>query len=382
MKPLAAIPQSMPRSGIRELMELAEGLEDVVHLEVGEPDFDTPEAIVASVGRAAQQGFTRYTPTAGLQSLRRAICQRLERDYGRSTTHDEVVVTPGAVAGLTLALIAVLDPGDEVLVPDPGWPNYTSITMLAGGTPVPYLLTRETGYLPDVASLAKLVSPRTKAILINSPGNPTGAVFPERIVRSLLDFATEHDLYVISDEIYEALVFEGEHVPAARFDPFGRTITILGFSKTYAMTGWRLGYAVASPPIAALMTKLQQSTLSCASSISQKAAEAALDMNQDVVAEMRDTYRKRRDLVAGLLGPHLATVPHGAFYALVDVSGVSTDSYEVAKHLLMSRRVATAPGETFGKSGAGLLRISLASATDVLEEGCRRLLAYLESSAK
>ena len=254
--------------------------------------------------------------------------------------------------------------------------------MLAGATPVAYPLVRETGYLPDLVGLSALVSSRTKALLINSPGNPTGAVFPESVVRSLMEFATEHDLYVISDEIYEALVFEGEHFPAARFDPSGRSITIMGFSKTYAMTGWRLGYTLAAPPIAALMTKLQQSTLSCASSISQKAAEAALDMNQSVVAEMRDAYRARRDLVAERLGPHLATVPHGAFYALVDVSRVSADSYEVAKHLLVSRRVAAAPGETFGASGAGLIRISLASATNVLEEGCRRILSYLESPAK
>ena len=361
-------------------MELAAGMEGVIHLEVGEPDFDTPDPVIEGAFAAARAGWTRYTPNAGFLSLRQAIVEKLARENGLTAGPDQVVVTAGAVGALATATLAVVDPGDEVLVPDPGWPNYTSMALVAGARPVPYPLRRETGYLPDLDALERLVTPKTKLLLTNSPGNPTGAVFPGSVVRALVEFAQRHDLYLLSDEVYEALVFEGEHVPSARFDEDGRVISVFGCSKTYAMTGWRLGYGVASPPIAALMAKLQEPLVSCASSVSQKAAEAALAMDQSPVAVMRDAYRARRDAVVSILGPRLASVPAGALYALVDVSSAGTDSYAIAKRLLSEVGVATAPGETFGASGAGTVRISLGTSTDLLAEGCRRIVAFLDGS--
>jgi aspartate/methionine/tyrosine aminotransferase len=381
MKPLAAIPSAMRRSGIREVMEMAAGLPNVIHLEVGEPDFNTPEPIIQAAFAAARAGFTKYTPNAGLLSLRQALVGKLARENGLEVGTDSIVVTAGAVEALAVGILACVNPGDEVLVPDPGWPNYTSISLIAGATPVSYPLDRSTGFLPDFDALERLVTPRTKLILTNSPANPTGTVFDAAVVQRLVQFAHRHDLYVISDEVYEALVFDGEHVPAATFDPDGRVITVFGASKTYAMTGWRLGYAVASPGIASVMAKLQEPIVSCASSISQKAAEFAFSMPQEPVAEMREAYRRRRDVVVELLGPNLASIPQGAFYALVDVSAAGMDSYAVARSLLSEEGLAIAPGETFGPSGAGLVRISLATAQELLEEGCRRLLRYLERHA-
>lgn len=360
-------------------MDLAAGRDDVIHLEVGDPDFVTPGPIIDGALDAARQGFTKYTPNAGYMSLREALARKVREQYDLDVTADEVVVTSGAVTGLATAIFATVDPGDEVLVPDPGWPNYSTISLIVGATPVGYPLPRQAEYLPDFAALERLVSRRTKAIVVNSPGNPTGAVYPGSVTEELVKFASRHDLFLISDEVYEAIVFEGEHVPAARFDDDGRVITISGCSKTYAMTGWRIGYGVASPPIAALMAKLQEPLVSCASSVSQKAAEAALAMPQDVVAEMRDAYRQRRDIAMNLLDGHIIGKPQGAFYALVDVSPLGSDSYAVAKLLLSETGVATAPGETFGELGAGTVRISLSIAPGLLAEGCRRIAYALGS---
>jgi aspartate aminotransferase/aminotransferase len=293
---------------------------------------------------------------------------------------DQVVVSPGAVCALASAVFATVDPGDEVLIPDPGWPNYVSMVCLAGGVPVRYPLPRVAGYLPAMDTLRSLVSPRTKLIFVNSPSNPTGAVYPEATVRELVEFGAEHDLYVLSDEVYEAFVFEGRHEPAARFDGDGRVISVFGFSKTYAMTGWRLGYAVASIEVATLMAKIQEPLVSCASSVAQKGAEAALTLPRAALQPLCDTYRGRRDRVVEILGPHglLTAVPRGAFYALVDLSAVGRDSNAIARRLLTEERVASAPGETFGVEAAGMVRISLATATELLEEGCRRIVRFVE----
>lgn len=377
MKPLAIVPSRMPTSGIREIMDLAAQMPDAINLGVGEPDFNTPDIIIEGAMSAARSGFTKYTPTAGYLSLREAIVKRLEAEHGLTEAPDHVIVTAGAVGALAMGILATVDPGDEVLIPDPGWPNYTSIVMVAGAKPVPYALDRESGYLPDIAVLDRLVTKRTKLIITNNPGNPTGAVFCDAAVRALTKFGDRHDLYVLSDEVYDSFVFEGEHVPAARFDHDGRVITVQGVSKTYAMTGWRIGYAIAQPPITALMTKLQQSLLSCPSSVSQQAAQVALEMDVSTVRAMRDSYRERRNLAVSILGSHLAAIPGGAFYALVDLSSVGSDSYQMAKDLLLRQGVATAPGETFGASGGGLVRISLAAEPTLLAEGCRRILRYL-----
>ncbi len=371
----------MPRSGIREFMEIASKLEDVIHLEAGEPDFVTPAPIIDAAFEAARGGFTKYTSNAGFPSLREALARKVREQNGLvGVTAENIVLTPGSVGALATGVLAVANPGDEVLVPDPGWPNYINMVLLAGATPVLYPLRREHGYLPDLDELDALVTPRTKLIMLNNPCNPTGQVFAREVVEGLAAFAARHDLYVLSDEIYEAMVFEGAHEPIAQFDADGRVITVFGFSKTFAMTGWRLGYAVAPAPLAELITRLQEPLVSCASSISQKAAEAALALPDAVSGTMREAYRERRDAVVRLLGTgganRLACVPEGAFYALVDLSDVSRDSYALAHALLREERVATAPGETFGPSSAGLLRIAFTTGLAEVEEGCRRILRF------
>jgi aspartate aminotransferase/aminotransferase len=359
------------------MMERARLLPDVIHLEVGEPDFPTPPHVVEAAVRAAREGATRYTPTAGLPSLRTAIARHFAAS-GIPATAEQVVVTPGAVFGLATALLAVTDPGDEVLVPDPGWPNYVSALRAIDGTPVPYPLRREAGYVPTVDDLASRVTGRTRALILNTPANPTGAVFPRETVEALVRFARDAGLVVISDEVYEAFVYEGAHTRAARFDVDGRVVTVSGCSKTYAMTGWRVGYVLATAELAEAMTRLAEPFISCPSAVAQHAAEAALTGPQDGVAQMRDAYRARRDLVVTLLGAAglLASTPRGAFYALIDLSRVSRNSLAVAERLLEETRVATAPGETFGRQGAGLLRLSFAAPAALLEEGCRRIIAF------
>jgi aspartate aminotransferase/aminotransferase len=383
MKPLAQRANTIRRSGIRTLMELALQMPDVIHLEIGDPDFTTPAHIIDAAAEALHAGHTHYSPTPGLRSTREALARKLRERNGLDATLEQILVTPGAAFGLAAGLVSTVDPGEEVLIPDPGWPNYDAAVRAVGGTPVPYPLLRETEYQPDLVALRRLITPRTKVLLVNSPSNPTGAVFSGEMVQALVELAAEHDLYVLSDEVYEEIVFEGEHVPAARFDRDGRVIGVYAMSKTYAMTGWRLGYAVASPEVAATMIKLAEPFVSCAATMTQKAAEAALAGPQDAVARMREAYRTRRDAAARILGPAglMASLPHGAFYMLVDVSAVGQDSDALARQLLVEQHVATAPGTTFGARGAGLLRISLATAQDQLEEGCRRIVAWVREQS-
>jgi aspartate/methionine/tyrosine aminotransferase len=378
LKPLSATALALPRSGIRIVMERAASLTDVIHLEVGEPDVNTPEPIIDAAFMAARAGFTKYTPNAGLGTLRSAIAAKLGRVNGLDRSPDNVVVTAGAVAALVNTVLAAVNPGDEVLVPDPGWPNYRAMVQLAGGEVVPYRLRRDAGYLPDFEDLDRLVTPATKLLITNSPGNPTGGVFPASIVENLVRFAEQNDLYLLADEVYEEFVYEGNHVSAGRFDSSGRVIVVSGFSKTYAMTGWRLGYAVANPDIAKLIAKLAEPLVSCASSVSQKAAEAALALDGSAVDSMRQAYRGRRDAAVAILEQAglLASYPSGAFYALVDLRSSGLGSDELAWALLDEERVATAPGSTFGASTEGMVRISFATNTEDLVEGCARIVRF------
>ncbi|MHB8490202.1 MAG: pyridoxal phosphate-dependent aminotransferase [Candidatus Dormibacteria bacterium] len=374
----------MPRSGIREVMELAGTMEDVIHLEVGEPDFATPAEVISAATNAAVEGFTKYSPNAGFMSLRRAVAERLMAAGRQDVTPEHIVITPGAVCALATAIFAIVNPGEDVLVPDPGWPNYRSAVLLAGARPVAYELDRSVGYLPRKGSLTAAAGPQAKLLMTNSPANPTGAVFPRDTVRELYEFAAERDLYLLSDEVYESFVFNGRHESPAQFDGDGRVIVVSGFSKSFAMTGWRLGYAVAAPPIAQLIAKLLEPLVSCASSVVQKAGEAALRLPADRVEVMRRSYAQRAEIVVEILGSAglLMAVPRGAFYALVDVSSAGSDSNIVARDLLRRERVATAPGATFGRQAEGTVRISLATDETTLVEGCNRIRRYLEASTR
>lgn len=360
-------------------MELAGGMDDVIHLEVGDPNFDTPPHIVEAAAEAARQGYTHYTPNAGLVSLREAIVEKLRRDNQINVAIENVIVTPGAVTAAMTSLMALVEPGDEVLLPDPCWPNNLMQVRLLGGRPVRYQLSPDRGFLPGFDKMDRLVSPATKVIVVNSPSNPTGAVWTKEDYADLLAFARRHDLYILSDEVYEAIVFDEPHVSPAAMDKDGRVVSVFGFSKSYAMTGWRLGYAVAPEPLATSLRKLQEPLVSCASAVSQKAAEAALLGPQVAVREMRDAYRTRRDEVLRLLkdvGCYEYS-PRGAFYLLLNVSPLGRDPHFVARSLLEELRVATAPGITFGSMTRDYVRISLASELEDLLEGTRRICRFV-----
>lgn len=379
LKPLSTSALEMPRSGIRAVLDLAVRYPDAIHLEIGQPNFSTPEHIIASALLAAQQGFTKYTPNAGLLSLREAIAAKVRRENGFPAAPENIIVTTGGMGGLYSAFTAVLNPGDELLVPDPGYPNYAMVAGLCRAQVVRYPLDAETGFQPDLESLPRLVTPRTKAIVVNSPSNPTGSIIPAEGMAALVAFARAHDLYLISDECYEKIIFDAQHVSPASYDEDGRVLSIFSFSKTYAMTGWRVGYAVVTPEVAAIFVKLQEATVACASSVSQKAAEAALSGPQDCIETMTHAYRRRRDRALAILQRHGSPTytPQGAFYLLVDISGCGQDSDLFARDFLAQEKVAVAPGRTFGPRGDRYVRISLAATEEEIEVGLERLCSYI-----
>ncbi|MCF8564909.1 pyridoxal phosphate-dependent aminotransferase [Alicyclobacillus tolerans] len=378
MKPLASIPVALPPQGVRVIMDLAWQVEECIHLEVGEPNFQTPQHIVEAAMAAGQSGFTKYTPNSGIPELRDAIANKMKRYNQLDVTEQQVCVHHGAVEGIFSTMLALVEPGDEVLMPGLSWPNGEMAVRLLHGVPIHYSLASENAFLPNLDELERLVTPRTKALVVNSPGNPTGTVFDEALVRSLAEFAHKHDLWLVSDEIYEHIVFDKAHVSPGRFAP-ERTITISGFSKAYAMTGWRLGYTVSPPEVARIITKLQEPIISSTNSLTQKAGVAALNGDQTIVETMRQAYHRRRDIALGILKEHqlYRYTPQGAFYLMIDVSSVSTDSMAVAKSILQQTQVAVAPGEAFGEGGAGLVRVSLANSEENIEEGIRRICEFI-----
>lgn len=369
--------QLMKRSGIREIMDLAAGREDILHLEVGQPDFATPAHIVEAGCEAARSGYTTYTPNKGLIEVRASIAAKLKRVNGIDAVPDDIVITAGAVNALVECLAALVSPGDSVLIPDPGWPNYQMMADVLSAEAVLYPLLPSEGFLPDLEKLEHLAATtKAKVLLINSPGNPTGAVFPREIMERLVDIAAKYDMYVLSDECYEQVVFEGEHVSPASLGEADRVLSVFSMSKSYAMTGWRMGYVTGPSHIMDLVAKVQEPMISCATSIAQKAGQAALDGDQGCVREMTESYQARRDTAVSILqrGNLLVSIPHGAFYVMADVSAVGSDSYAFARRLITEASVAVAPGQTFGPSGAGMVRLSLATTSADLREGTERLV--------
>lgn len=381
-KSLSAFASQLPRSGIRAITEAASHYDNVLSLAAGEPSFRTPDHIVDAAFAAARAGHTRYTPSVGLPALRAAVAARCMERWHDTVEPAQVLVASGAVNAILASLRVLIDEGDHVLVPDPGWPNYVSQIQIAGGVAVAYPLHRDAGYEPDPDVLDRVITPRTRAIITNNPSNPCGVVWSPRATERLMAWASARDLWVIADEIYDDLVFDGMMVPAAPFDR-ARTIAIGGCSKSFAMTGWRIGWAVAPPHVIPLAGKIIEPLVSCASDVSQRAALAALEGPQDVVATMRDAYRRRRDTVVRLLGPAglLPTVPTGAFYALVDLRATGLTCRDAALRLIEEERLATVPGSAFGQVADGFVRISLASSDAEVTEGCERLVRFARRHA-
>lgn len=375
---LSSLAVQVPPSGIREIVNLvlARPDADIVRLEIGEPDFPTPRHIADAAHEAVTKGFG-YTQSFGIGPLRHAISERLQRVCGLSYADDEIVVSQGAVQAIAAVFFTVLDLGDEVLVPDPAWPNYEMLAWLRGARPVRYPLRAGADFLPDVDEIVSLLTDRTRIIVLNSPSNPTGAVFPADTVRAIVELAAERDIFVLSDEVYDELIFEGPMANAAQYDR-DHVIGIYSFSKTYSMTGWRVGYAACDRPLAARLGIVQEPLLSCISGVGQLAAVAALDGPQDCVTEMRDTYGRRRDLAHDLFRRSgVDTVkPTGAFYQMVPLApGVDS---RVAALDLVEHGLATAPGTAFGDTASDHLRLSLAASDDVITEGVGRLLDWAE----
>ena len=380
VKPSRAV-QSLPRSGIRAIMELAWTVDDPIHLEVGEPNFPTPDHVVEAANRAALDGFTRYTSNAGIPELREVLAGKVRDRNGIDVASDQIVVTPGAVVGLYSVIAAVADPGSEMLVSDPCWPNYLLMSELLGIRPVRFPLVAEDGFIPNAARIEPYITERTRVLLLNSPGNPTGATTDRESLAELIELARTYDLWVLSDEVYDEIWFDKPFVSAGPLDTDGRVITFFSFSKTYAMTGWRVGYLVAPPGLTENVIKAQEPITSCVNAPAQKAAVAAITGPQEIVAEMRKAYHERRDVVVDLLEengiPHVR--PTGAFYLMADVSGSGLSDMEFARRLVLERKVAVVPGTTFGPDSGAYVRISLATATEPLLEGVQRLADAVQS---
>ena len=377
MPTLAPGAESMPRSGIRQVMDLAWSLPaPVIGLHVGEPSFPSPAHVVEAARAAYAAGETHYVPNAGIDALRVAIAEKVSTANGFVVTPGQVVVSAGGAQALHNALSLTLSAGDEVLIPDPGWPNYAMAVQLLQAVPVRYPLRPQNGFRPDPAELARLVTERTRVLVVNTPSNPLGTVLPATDVEALVRLAEDHDLWLLSDECYDALTFGQPHVSPGRFDRDGRVLSAFSFSKTYAMTGLRVGYLITTEEVARQSAKLQEPMLACVNAPAQAAALAALRGPQDEVAMMRAAYRERRDLALAQLdaqGMGYLT-PEGAFYLWVDVRDRSHgDVATWAMDLLRQHHVAVAPGTTFGPLGEGWVRLSLATATEDLLEGIRRM---------
>lgn len=351
---------------------------DVISLGAGEPDFDTPQHIKKALYDAVEEGFIYYTPSKGIIELRRAISEKLKRE--NSLSYDpkkEILVTPGAKQALYEAILAITNPGDEILIPSPFWVSYEPMVQLADGKPVFVPTYEEEGFRLAPEDVAKEITNKTRGIIINSPNNPTGAVFRMEDLREIAELCAAYDLIVISDEIYEKIIYDQEHISIASLPGMrDRTITVNGFSKAYSMTGWRLGYAAAPEELINAMERVQEHSVSCATSFVQKAGVAALEGPQDEVERMVKEFKRRRDVLIKRLN-ELEDVycvkPEGAFYAFANFSAYGEDSFRLAEELLEKAGVAVIPGEAFGEEGKGYLRLSYATSMENIEKGLDRI---------
>lgn len=364
-----------------EVLAKAKALEaqgrDIVHLEIGEPDFDTPDNIRKAAEKAIWAGYTHYGPSAGLMEAREAICEHFAADRGVQYTPDEIIITPGGKPIIFLPIIALVDHGDEVIYPNPGYPIYESAINFAGGKPVPLMLSEDREFRFDLAELEEKINPKTKMLIINSPQNPTGGVLEKSDLDRIAELCIANDVIVLSDEVYSKIIYEGEHHSIAAIDGMKeRTILMDAHSKTYAMTGWRLGYAGMPKAIAEKFGKLNTNIYSHATSFVQLAGIEALKGPQDKVAEMVETFKKRRDaIVAGMneVKGFSCLKPKGAFYVFPNITGTGMDAKTLADKMLNEAGVACLAGTCFGSNGEGYLRFSYANSLTNIEKAVDRI---------
>jgi len=369
--------QGLPPSKFAEIRRLMMERTDVIRLELGEPDFDTPQHIKEAAIQAINKGFTHYTSTEGLPELRGAVARKLKRENRiEADPETEILITDGGFGAVFAAIQCLVDHGDEVLVPDPAWPRYFENVLLAGGVPKRMFLTEEGEFLPDADEIRKQVNDRTKLVILNTPCNPTGAVIPKKTLEEIGDLAVEHDLILLLDEVYERIVYEEKHFSlATHSDLKNHLITVNSLSKTYAMTGWRIGYAVSHPDIVKAMGKVSMYVNACRNSFAQKAAVAALDGPQNCVETMVREYRRRRDLIIDRLKEmdvFSVTKPTGAFYVYPRIL-LKMESPDFVKQLIEKAKVSVMPGTTFSAKGEKHVRISYANSIKNISEAMDRV---------
>jgi len=358
--------------------ELERQGKSIIHLEIGEPDFDTPVHIRDAAKQALDDGFTHYGASAGQLELREAIAKHQTERQGYEVSPSSVIVTPGGKPVMFFTIMALIEEGDEVIYPNPGFPIYESMIRYMGGTPVPMQLNEETGYNADIENLRSLITPATKLLIVNSPNNPCGSVIPEADLEKIAEMAVENDLTVMADEIYKDMYYgDEEHVSITKFPGMReRTVILDGFSKSYAMTGWRLGYGIFPEFLVEPVTRLMTNSVSCTSVFSQMAAIAALEGPQDSVVEMMKEFTVRRDLIVEGLNslPGVTCVtPKGAFYAFPNIRGTGLSSKDFAEKAMYEAGVALLAGTAFGEFGDGYIRVSFANSRENLAEAIERL---------
>jgi aspartate/methionine/tyrosine aminotransferase len=358
--------------------ELEQAGRSIIHLELGEPDSHPASTVLDALKKAVDEGRDRYCPVQGVPALRQEIADYLQRTRRISVSPDAVAIAPGCKIALFMSLMALIEPGDEVLYPDPGFPGYSSITLGLGGTPVPFELAERNDLQPDPDEIAAKITPRSKAIITNSPGNPTGTVYTDEVQRRIAELAVKHDLYVLSDEIYARIIYGETYVSMLSYPGMAeRTLILDGFSKSFAMTGWRLGYTVAAPEMVAALNMLTVNSFTCVAEFTQYAAIAALRDREGATprmvarfAERREQFVRNLNRVPGFRCP----APQGAFYAWVNISDTGITAEEVCRIMLEEAGVAAIPGAAFGPSGKDFVRFSFASSTATLKEAVERIL--------
>lgn len=384
---IAARMDRMAPSGIRKVNEKALAMErageKVLHFEIGRPDFDTPEYIKKAADQAIEEGKVHYTSNFGLMELRQAIAEKLKRENHVDYKATEVLVTVGLSEAVFAVLAALLDEGDELLVPDPVWLNYINVPNLLGAKAVTYSLKEDNGYQMDLDEVRSKITPKTRGIVIVTPNNPTGGVLEEDVLKELAEIAKANDLMVIADEIYERLVYDGaKHVSIASLPGMKeRTFTMNGMSKAYAMDGWRLGYVAAPEEYITVMNKFHQHNTTCAPNFVQVAGIAALTQEKDEVQKMVAEYQRRRDYAVQAINAIdgiSCLCPKGAFYIFINCKQLGKTSAELSQYFLEQAKIALVPGDVFGPGGEGYLRMSFAASYESIVEGCERLKAAVE----
>ncbi len=374
-----ALPEDLPTSGIREILDRALHIPHAIRLETGEPNFPPDPEIIEAFARAAAEGHNRYTSSRGLLPLREALSQKIAAVNRIHRSPEEILITPGGSPGLFVSFMGTLQPGDDLLVPDPGWPDYLGGVQALHIHAVPYPLEAP-AFWPDVRHIEGLLTPRTRAIVVNFPGNPTGSIPPRAVMEDLVEMAERHDLWIISDEVYDQIVYSGSPTSCAALAP-ERTLSVYSFSKTYAMTGWRLGYVAGPAQAVDSLNRVAMGLWSSVSEPLQYSGMAALKMGGPGISKRLEEYRARKDFCQSLLQEHQLAghSPQGAFYLLINISAARMASRDFALRLLHDEHIAVAPGSAFGSVTADYIRISLASSLPDLSRGVTRLCEILTS---